>query len=146
MRRNQVCKGSWLNQTSRFFAEGSPDELDTNSGSEEVWSDSWGDQISRPDQIRYDQSLSCVRLFATPWIVARQAFLSLTNSRSSLRLTSIESLMPSRHLILCRPLLLLPPVPPSIRVFSNESTLRVKNWLDNYKRLRYLVIKHEIKI
>ena len=69
------------------------------------------------------QSLSRVRLFATSWIAARQASLSITNSRSSLRLTSIESVMPSSHLILWRPLLLLPPVPPSIRVFSNESTL-----------------------
>ena len=68
-------------------------------------------------------SLSRVRLFATPWITARQAFLSITNSRSALRLTSIESVMPSSHLGLCRPLLLLPPIPPSIRVFSNESTL-----------------------
>ena len=72
------------------------------------------------------QSLSRVRLFATPWIAARQASLSITNSRSSLRLTSIESGMPSSHLILCRPLLLLPPIPPSIRVFSNESTLRMR--------------------
>ena len=64
------------------------------------------------------QSLSRVRLFATPWITARQASLSITNSRSSPRLTSIESVKPSSHLILCRPLLLLPPVPPSIRVFS----------------------------
>ena len=71
------------------------------------------------------QSLSRVRLFATPWIAAHQASLS-TNSQSSLRLTSIESVMPSSHLILCRPLLLLPPVPPSIRVFSNDSTLRVR--------------------
>ena len=69
---------------------------------------------------------SRVRLFATPWIVARQALLSITNSQSSLRLTSIESLMPSSHLILCRPLLLLPPIPPSIRVFSNELTLRMR--------------------
>ena len=59
----------------------------------------------------------------TPWITARQASLSITNSRSSLRLTSIESVMPSSHLILCRPLLLLPPIPPSIRVFSNQSTV-----------------------
>jgi len=72
------------------------------------------------------QSLSRVQLFATPWITARQASLSITNSRSSLRLTSIESVMPSSHLILCLPLLLLPPIPPSIRVFSNESTLRMK--------------------
>ena len=63
------------------------------------------------------QSLSHVWLFATTWITARQASLSITNSRSSLRLTSIESVMPSSHLILCRPLLHLPPIPPSIRDF-----------------------------
>ena len=68
-------------------------------------------------------SLSRVRLFVTPWIATRQASLSITNSWSSLRLTSIESVMPSSHLILCRPLLLLLPIPPSIGVFSNESTL-----------------------
>ena len=72
------------------------------------------------------QLLSCVRLFATPWIAARQASLSVTNSQSSLRLMSIESVMPSSHLILCRPLLLLPPIPPSIKVFSNESALCMK--------------------
>ena len=72
------------------------------------------------------QSLSHVRLFATPWIAARQASLSITNSRISLRLTSIESVMPSSHLILGHPLLLLPPIPPSIRVFSNESTLPMR--------------------
>ena len=71
------------------------------------------------------QSLNCVRLFATPWIAACQASLS-TNSWSSLRLTSIKSVMPSSHLILCRPLLLLPPIPPSIRVFFNESTLHMR--------------------
>ena len=70
--------------------------------------------------------LSRVRLFATPWIAARQASLSITNSRSSLKLKSIESVMPSSHLILCQPLLLLPSIPPSIRVFSNESTLRMR--------------------
>ena len=69
------------------------------------------------------QSLSCDQFFATPWITARQASLSITNSQSSLKLTAIKSVMPSSHLILCRPLLLLPPIPPSIRVFSNESTL-----------------------
>ena len=68
---------------------------------------------------------SCPTL-CDPRIAARQASLSITNSRSSLRLTSIESVMPSSHLILCRPLLLLPPMPPSIRVFSNESTLRMR--------------------
>ena len=62
----------------------------------------------------------------TPWIAARQASLFITNSRSSLRLMSIESVMPSSHLILCHPLLLLPPIPPSITVFSNESTLRMR--------------------
>ena len=72
------------------------------------------------------QSLSRVQLFATTWIAARQASLSITNSQSSLKLTSIESVMPSSHLILCCPLLLLPPIPPSIRVFSNESTLRMR--------------------
>ena len=69
------------------------------------------------------QSLSRVRLFTTPWIAACQASLSITNSRSSLRFTSIESVMPSSYFILCRPLLLLPPISPSVRVFSNESTL-----------------------
>ena len=64
------------------------------------------------------QSLSHVWLFATPWITACQASLSITNSRSSLRLTSIESVMPSSHLILCRPLFLLPPIPPSISLFQ----------------------------
>ena len=72
------------------------------------------------------QSLSRVRLFATPWNTAHQASLSITNSRSSLRLTSIESVMPSSHLILCHPLLLLAPIPPSIRVFSNESILLMR--------------------
>ena len=72
------------------------------------------------------QSLSRVRLLATPWITARQASLSVTNSRSTLKLMSIESVMPSSHLILCRPLLLLPSIPPSIRVFSNESTLHMR--------------------
>ena len=72
------------------------------------------------------QLLSRVRLFVTPLTAARQASLSITNSRSSLKLTSIKSVMPSSHLILCRPLLLLPPIPPSIRVFSNESTLRMR--------------------
>ena len=72
------------------------------------------------------QSLSRVRVFATPWIAAHQASLSITNSQSSLKLMSIESVMPSSHLILCCPLLLLPSIPPSIRVFSNESTLHMR--------------------
>ena len=78
-----------------------------------------------PHRFSSVQSLSHVRLFATPWITARQASLSITNSRSSLKLMSIESVMPSSHLILCRPLL-LPPIPPSIRVFSNKSTLLMR--------------------
>ena len=74
------------------------------------------------------QSLSRVRLFVTPWITAHQASLSITNSRSSLKRMSIESVMPSSHLIHCHPLLLLPSIPPSIRVFSSESTLHMR-WL-----------------
>ena len=80
----------------------------------------------QPLKIVSVQSLSCVRLFATPWIAARQASLSITNSQSSLKIMSIESVMPSSHLILCCPLLLLPPIPPSIRVFSNESALHIR--------------------
>ena len=72
------------------------------------------------------QSLSCVQLFGTPWIAAHQASLSITNSWSSPRLAFIESVMPSSHLILCRRLLLLPPIPPSISVFSHESTLLMR--------------------
>ena len=72
------------------------------------------------------QLLSHVQLFATPWIAAHQASLSITNSWSSLKLTSIESVIPSSHLIVCRPLLLLPSIFPSIRVFSNESALHMR--------------------
>ena len=72
------------------------------------------------------QSLSHVWLFVTPWITAHQASLSITNSQSLPKLVSIESVMPSSHLIVCRPLFLLPPISPSIRVFSNESTLRMR--------------------
>ena len=72
------------------------------------------------------QLLSCVQLYATPWTTARQASLSITNSQSLPRLMSIESVMPSNHLILCHPLLLPPSVFPSIRVFSNESALRIR--------------------
>ena len=72
------------------------------------------------------QLLCCVWLLETPWIASCQASLSITNSQSLLKLMSIESLMPFNHLILCRPLLLLPPIPPSIRVFSNESTLHMR--------------------
>ena len=77
------------------------------------------------------ESLSRVWLFASPWTATRQVSLSITNTWSSPKLMSIESVMPSSHLILCHPFLLLPPIPPSIRVFSNESTLRMrwpKDW------------------
>ena len=84
------------------------------------------------------QSLSHVRLFATPWITACQASLSITNSQSSLKHTSIESELPSSHLILCHPLLLLPPIPPSIRVFSNESTLCMR-W-PKYRSFNFNII------
>ena len=92
-------------------------------------------QTSLPDTHSESVQISFVAqscwLFVTPWIAAHQASLSMTNSRSSLRLMCIESMIPSSHLILCRPLLLLPPIAPSIRVFSNESTLCMrwpKHW------------------
>ena len=72
------------------------------------------------------QSLSCIQLFVTPWTAAHWASLSFINFQSLLKLTSIESVMPSNHLILCRPLLLLPSILPSIRVFTNESALRIR--------------------
>ena len=84
-----------------------------------------GGEERRVKWISSVQSLSRVRLFVTPWIATRQASLSITNSQSSPKLMCIESVMPSSHLILCRLLLLLPPIPPSIRVFSNESTLHI---------------------
>ena len=78
------------------------------------------------NSVQFGWLLSRVWLFETPWIPARQASLSNTNSWRLLKLMSIESVMPSSHLILCHPLLLLTPIPPSIRVFSNESTLRMR--------------------
>ena len=80
--------------------------------------DQKGSKAFSADDISSVQSLSCVRLFVTPWIAALQASLFITISRSSLRLTSIESMMPSSHLILGRPLLFLPPIPPSISLFQ----------------------------
>ena len=87
------------------------------------WTCLSGTTLRSHDEVR---ELSHVQLFATPWTAARQASLSITNSRSLLKLMSIESVMPSNHLILCRPLLLLPSIFPSIRVFSNESALRIR--------------------
>ena len=83
-------------------------------------------RLVESDQIRSDQSLSRVRLFATPRIAAHQASLSITNSWSPPKPMSFELVMPSNHLILCRPLLLLPSIFPSIRVFSNESALPIR--------------------
>ena len=80
----------------------------------------WDDQFSSV------QLLSCVQLFATPWTAAHQASLSITNSRSLFKLMSIESVMPSHHLILCHPLLLPPSIFPSIRIFSSESVLHIR--------------------
>ena len=88
------------------------------------------------------QLLSYVRLFAIPWTAARQPSLSITNSWSLLKLMSIESVMPSNHLILCCPLLLPPSIFPSIRVFSNESVLRIrwpKYWRFSFSKSYYLV-------
>ena len=79
-----------------------------------------------PKNISSVQSLSHVQLFTTPWTVARQASLSITNFRSLLKLMSIKSVMPSNHLILCHPLLLPPSIFLSIRVFSNESVFRIR--------------------
>ena len=84
------------------------------------------DNLPASVQFSSVQSLSHVRLFATPWIAARQASLSTTNTQSSHRLASIESVMPPSHLILCCPLLLLPSIPQNIRDFSNESTLHMR--------------------
>ena len=109
------------------------------------WIPYWRNHQESPSgQVRSGQSLSCVRLFSTPWITARQASLSITNSRSSLGLTSIELVMPSSHLILCRPLLLLPPIPPSIRVFSNESILRMR-W-PKYCCLTWMVKRKDFRL
>ena len=111
------------------FVQGSLKRMSQDEPWEGLFSETclWGTVYGKRSLLSFSsvQSLSHIRLSATPWIAARQASLSITNSRSSPRLTSIESVMPPSHLILCRPLLLLPPIPP-IRVFSNESTLRIR--------------------
>jgi len=97
-------------------------------------------QVGELAQFSSVQSLSHVQLFETPWTVAHQASLAITNSLSLLKLMSIESVIPSNHLILCRPLLLLPSIFPSIRVFSHESVLRIRwskywsfsKWVTNF--------------
>ena len=93
------------------------------------------DSLPLSDHFSSVQSLSRIQLFAIPWTAARQASLSITNSQSLLKLMSVESVMPSNHLILCCPLLLLPSIFPSIRVFSNESVLHIrwpKYWSFNF--------------
>ena len=117
---NNVFKFS-LTHLCCFYSMGKQGSLRYSCTAQHQINKSWG-----AFQLRSVQLLSRVRLSVTPWIAACQASLSITNSRSSLTLTSIESVMPSSHLILCRPLLLLPPIPPSIRVFSIESTLRMR--------------------
>ena len=94
-------------------------------GSQETIVQPWG-KVLVPPQFSPVQLLSCVRLFATPWTAARQASLFITSSQILLKLMPIELVMPSNHLILCRPLLLLPSVFPSIRGFSNESVLCIR--------------------
>ena len=111
-------------------------EMETHS-STLAWKILWKEETGRLQfsvQFSSIQSLSHVRLFATQWIAVHQASLSISISWSSLKLTSIEAMMPSSHLILCRPLLLLPPIPPSISLFQ-ESTLRMrwpKYWSFNF--------------
>ena len=135
MGKTGSCSGEWVNLLSRVPLFATPWTVDYKAppsmgfSRQEYWNglpfpSCSGGQCQA--QFSSVQSLSCVRLFETPWITARQASLSITNSWSSLRLMSIESVMPSNHLILWRPLLLLPPIPPSIRVFSNESTLPMR--------------------
>ena len=114
---NVLRCGLWL--TIWSILENVPCTLEKNLYFVAVW---WN-VLCISVQFSSVQSLSHVRPFVTPWITARQASLTITNSGSSPRLTSIESVMPSSHLILCCPLLLLSPIPPSIRLFSNESTL-----------------------
>ena len=114
----------WYVAQERASQDGCRPYAETPSPPHEIWSEIWSERSTI--QFSSVQSLSRVRLFVTPWTAARQASLSITNSRSSLKLMSTDSVMPSNHLILCRPLLLLPPIFPSIRVFSKESLLCIK--------------------
>ena len=119
----QICRGYHSNGRKR---RGTKEPLDKGEGGE--WKSLLKTKYLKKTEIMGStpfssvQLLSRVWLFVTPWIAPRQASLSITNSWSSLKLISIESVMPSSHLILCHPLLLQPQIPPSIRVFSNEST------------------------
>ena len=120
--------GSWkLNLEFYISTVKKKRQVDLNNRMRRTWISQGQSQQKRMggDRAKFSpvQSLSSVWLFATPWIAAHQASLSITNSRSSPKLMSIESVMPSSYLTLCCPLLFLPPISPSIRVFSNESTL-----------------------
>ena len=116
------CNNSWAHMWVHWSVEEGRRKKERPHSSVSVKVKMWVGRL----QFSSVQSLSCVQLFATPWIAAHQASLSITISQNSLKLTSVELVMPSSHLILCRPLFLLPPIPPSIRVFSNESTLRLR--------------------
>ena len=129
-----VLKGDWRDSKGPFHGQKISSSIMRHKRKhEEKHKQENTNEFIKPDwfktlliQFSSVQSLSRIWLFATPWIAAHQASLSITNSLSSLKLMSIESVIPSSHLILCRPLLLLPPIPPSIRVFSNESTLHMR--------------------
>ena len=110
----------WLNNTDSYLKKKFSSQLSFNFSNHTYGQVLFGVQFSSV------QSLSHVQLFATLWIAARRTSLSITNSQSLPKPMSIELVMPSNHLIFCRPLLLLPPIPPSIRVFSNESTLHIR--------------------
>ena len=110
-----------------FPSPGDHPDLETEPGSPALQADSLpSEPPGKPETFSSVQSLGRVRLFATPWTTARKASLSITNSRSSLKPMSMESVMPSNHLILCHPLLLQPSIFPRIRVFSKESALFIR--------------------
>ena len=117
----------WNSQCWRMLLASTEECIEDNISQKlENFTSMSGVTIVCPVQFSSVQLLSRVRLFATPWITAHQASLCIPNSQSLLKLMSIELVMPSRHLILCHPLLLLPPITPSIRVFSNESVLCIR--------------------
>ena len=100
-------------------------KLSSKAGHTQMWC--FHSEVSSHQKcVQFTSVAQSYPILSTPWITAHQASLTITNSQSSLRLTPIESMMPSSHLILCHPLLFLPPIPPSIKVFSNESTLRMR--------------------
>ena len=121
-----IAKQVWKEMVTSFIGKGGIEWIEYSRAEVDYTDLMLMDWFWSDVQFSSDQSLSCVQLFATPWTAARQASLSITNSRSLCKLMSIELVMPSNHLILCHPLLLPPSVFPSIRVFSNESTLHIR--------------------